>query len=163
MEQIPDYYEKSILIFGCGNVLFGDDGFGPAVIEYFLKHYKTPKNACLIDAGTGVRKILFNLLLTENKPKKIIVIDSVDRGRKPGEILELAIEDLPSNKTDDFSMHQAPSSNLLKELRDLCGIEVKIFACQTEKIPELVKPGISKSIETSIPKICKKLFNELRN
>lgn len=162
-DALPEYCKKPILVLGCGNVLFGDDGFGPRVIEYFLKHYRTPKNACMIDAGTSVRKILFNLLLSEKKPKKIIIIDSVDRGKKPGEIFELPIENLPANKTDDFSMHQAPSSNLLKELRDLSGIEIKLYACQTERIPEVVTIGLSKSLKASIPKICKKLLIELKS
>ena len=27
-------YNHENLIVGCGNILFGDDGFGPKVIEY---------------------------------------------------------------------------------------------------------------------------------
>jgi coenzyme F420 hydrogenase subunit delta len=30
---MPEYRDKPIIIFGCGNILFGDDGFGPAVAE----------------------------------------------------------------------------------------------------------------------------------
>ncbi len=33
----PEWYDKSVLILGCGNVLFGDDGFGPAIaVQSFL-------------------------------------------------------------------------------------------------------------------------------
>ena len=28
-----EMFEKRVLIFGCGSILWGDDGFGPAVIE----------------------------------------------------------------------------------------------------------------------------------
>ena len=35
---IPDIPDKNILVFGCGNILFGDDGFGPRVAEELLKN-----------------------------------------------------------------------------------------------------------------------------
>ena len=37
-----EMFEKAILIFGCGNILWGDDGFGPAVIECLNEKYHLP-------------------------------------------------------------------------------------------------------------------------
>lgn len=34
MNYVPKCYKKSVLVLGCGNILFGDDGFGPAVVEH---------------------------------------------------------------------------------------------------------------------------------
>ena len=34
---IPDIPDKNVLVFGCGNILLGDDGFGPRVIEELLE------------------------------------------------------------------------------------------------------------------------------
>src|SRR3972149_10946539 len=124
MNYVPECYQKSTVILGCGNMLFGDDGFGPAVIAYLEKHYQIPKDINILDVGTGAREILFNIALAEKKPKRIIVIDALDCQRKPGEIFAVPLDDLPENKIDDFSLHQLPTSNLLKELKDLCQIEV---------------------------------------
>lgn len=149
-----EYDTKPILILGCGNILFGDDGFGPKVIEYLQNNYKIPDDIEVIDAGTGVREILFDIILSEKKPKKIIIIDAVDYKRQAGEIFELEIEEIPRNKIDDFSMHQLPTSNLLSELQKICKVEVSIIVTQIEYIPEEVKPGISKTLINSIPEVC---------
>ena len=102
------------MVVGCGNVLFGDDGFGTAVVEHFGNKFNVPSHAAVINAGLSVREILFNILLSDARPKRIIIVDAIDAGKKPGELFELNISDLPENKIDDFSMHQLHTSNLLR-------------------------------------------------
>ena len=160
--NIPDYCIKPVLILGCGNILFGDGGFGPKVVEYLRQNYSIPKDTEVINAGCSVRNILFDIILSDKKPEKIIIIDAVDMGRIPGELFEIPIEDIPENKIDDFSMHQLPTSNLLKELKFLCKIFIKIYACQPESIPENVSMGLSKKLNDLIPEICKLLINEIK-
>jgi coenzyme F420 hydrogenase subunit delta len=170
---------KEILVIGCGNVLLGDDGLGPAFIKYLSgapvdsginstpcgsctaprgrqqrhKKSKFKNNIGFVDAGTSIRTILFNLVLSDKKPEHIIIIDAVDKGKKPGEIFEISLEDVPPLKSDDFSMHQLPTSNLLKELRDECLIKVEVIAVQVESIPEQIKCGLSEPVAKSIPKL----------
>ncbi|MHB1377684.1 MAG: hydrogenase maturation protease [Candidatus Humimicrobiaceae bacterium] len=160
--NIPDYCVKPVLILGCGNVLFGDDGFGPKVVEYLKQNYCIPENVEVINAGCSVRNILFDIILSSNKPEKIIIIDAADMGRVPGEFFEVSIEDIPENKIDDFSMHQLPTSNLLKELKCICNVFVKVCVCQPESIPENVTIGLSKKLNDLIPEICKLLIREIR-
>jgi coenzyme F420 hydrogenase subunit delta len=150
MDDIPEIYTKSVLVLGCGNILFGDDGFGPAVADYINENCRVPDHAGVVNVGTSARKILFNVTLGEKRPKRVIIIDAVDCGRKPGEIFELEPENLPENKTDDFSMHQLPASNLLRELKNLCGVDVRIIACQVERIPDSVQPGLSRIMQDSV-------------
>ncbi|MFH1540412.1 MAG: coenzyme F420-reducing hydrogenase, FrhD protein [Elusimicrobiota bacterium] len=153
----------TILVLGCGNILFGDDGFGPTVIEYLQKNYKLPENIAFIDAKTGIREILFDVILTETKPKKIIIVDSVDAKKKPGEIFEISIDELPKNKIDDFSMHQLPTSNLLKELKELCHIDIAIIACQVENIPQIDTSELSDTLKNAIPKTCELILKLVSN
>ena len=155
MNYVPECYQKSTLILGCGNTLFGDDGFGPAVIDYLEKRYKTPKDVSILDVGTGAREILFTITLAEKKPERIIVVDALDCGKKPGEIFTIPVENLPEKKIDDFSLHQLPTSNLLKELKDLCHVEVVLVATQPEYIPEMVEPGLSKKLRDAVPRVGK--------
>lgn len=152
MSDIPDMYTKRILVLGCGNILLGDDGFGPAVVDYISRNYTVPDYAVVVNAGTSVRKILFNITLSEKKPEKIIIIDAVDCSRMPGEIFELAIDEIPVKKLDDFSMHQLPTSNLLRELKQLCSVNILIIACQTLIIPDEVHPGLSAPLQDSVKK-----------
>jgi len=163
MENIPFYCNSKILILGCGNILFGDDGFGPHVAEELQRNYNIPENVGVINAGSSVRNILFDITLSEKKPEKIIIVDAIDAGKTPGEIFELPIEEIPEKKIDDFSMHQLPTSNLLKELKDFCKVDVIIIACQVENIPEEVTASISKKITDAIPEVCKRINEIIKN
>ena len=141
-----------MLILGVGNILFGDDGFGPATVDYLLKNCKIPDDVYVMDVGTGAGDVLFTVGLSQNKPEKIIVIDAVDIKRKPGEIFELSIDDLPENKITDFSLHLFPATNLLKQLRDQSHVNIVILACQAERTPNTVSPGLSNSVKQALPK-----------
>jgi len=160
MEQIPVYCQKEILIAGCGNMFFGDDGFGPEVIKHLREKYTIPDNVCLMDAGTGIRKILFTISLGEPRPEVIVIIDAVDKGRKPGEVFDISLEEIPEEKIDDFSIHQVPSSNLLKELQDFCSIKVIVKACQVKTIPETMLPGLSEQVKKAVPLVAQKIAED---
>jgi coenzyme F420 hydrogenase subunit delta len=151
MEYVPEIYKKKVIALGCGNILFGDDGFGPAVTEYMNSQKMVPQYAEVMNAGTSVRKLLFDITLSEKRPKVIVIIDAVDCGRVPGEIFDLAPDEIPFKKLDDFSMHQIPTSNLLLELKNLCGVDVRIIACQVAHIPESVSPGLSATVQAAVP------------
>jgi len=132
--------------------LFGDDGFGPAVADYLLKNYQIPSDVYIMDVGTGAGDVIFTTALSQEKPEKIIIIDAVDVNRKPGEIFELSIDDLPGNKVTDFSLHFFPATNLLKELRDIMDVKIIILACQVERIPDAVNTGLSDSLKLALPR-----------
>ena len=160
---ISDIPDKNVLILGCGNILFGDDGFGPHVAEELQKNYNLPENVGVINAGSSVRNILFDIALSEKKPDKIIIVDAIDAAKTPGEIFELPIDEIPEKKIDDFSMHQLPTSNLLKELKDFCKVNVIIIACQVENIPTEVSTTISKKLIDAIPEVCKRINEIIKN
>jgi coenzyme F420 hydrogenase subunit delta len=150
MEYAPDYYNKAILILGVGNILFGDDGFGPAVADYLNEHCRAKTDVAILDVGTGVRQILFNIIVAQKKPKRIVIVDALECGRKPGEVFLVSIEEIPEKKVNDFSVHMMPTLNMLKELRDLCGVEVVVLATQPENIPELVSDGLSEKVKGAV-------------
>ncbi|MGI2335317.1 MAG: hydrogenase maturation protease [Dehalogenimonas sp.] len=150
MQYVPDYYRKELLIMGVGNPLFGDDGFGPAVAEELERRGRVPSFAAVLDVGTGVREILFDLILSSERPNEVIIVDALDCGREKGEIFKVKIDEVPAIKRHDFSLHLAPSLNLLKELRDEAKVAVTILACQPEPIPEIVTGGLSVVVERSV-------------
>lgn len=155
-ETVPEYVKKRVLILGVGNMLFGDDGFGPAAADYLLRNCKIPDDVYVMDVGIGAGDVLFTVGLSQEKPEKLIILDAVDVKRKPGEIFELQIDALPANKVSDFSLHLFPAANLLKELRDQMGVDVVILACQAERVPDAVSPGLSDSVKQALPKAAEK-------
>jgi coenzyme F420 hydrogenase subunit delta len=149
--DLPQFCRASTLVLGCGNVLFGDDGFGCALVEYVNCHHRVPEGVCLLDAGTGVRDLLFTLSLSPVRPRRLLIVDALDAGRTPGEFFEINPAEIPTVKLDDFSMHQIPTSNLLRELQQACGVEVRVLACQTGPLPEEICPGLSPPVEAALP------------
>ncbi len=149
--DLPEFCRASTLVLGCGNILFGDDGFGCALVEYIHSHCRVPDDVCMLDAGTGVRKLLFTLTLSPSRPERLLIVDAFDAGRAPGEFFEINPAQIPAIKLDDFSMHQIPTSNLLRELQECCGVEVRVLACQTGPLPEEISPGLSPALEAAIP------------
>lgn len=160
--MLSELFKKSVLIFGCGNILWGDDGFGPAVIARLKEHYQLPEEVLAMDVGTSIRDILFDLVLSDKKPKKIFIIDAVDYpDRKPGEVFEIPVEGIPEKKTSDFSLHQFPTVNMLQELKEHSPIKIKILVAQVQSIPDEVKPGLTPVMEAAVDATCQRLMAEL--
>ncbi len=153
------------VVFGCGNILLGDDGFGPQVIKELQENYSLPDTVDLLDVGTGVREFLFDYLLSKNGlPNHLIVVDAVNlKGKLPGEIIKLNPTQIPHEKIHDFSLHQFPTVNLLQELQTQTEIEVTIVAVQVEKIPLSIMPGLSPEVKKSLPIACQKVVEILKN
>ncbi len=160
LSDLPDYCRKPTLVLGVGNLLFGDDGFGCEVVSYLESHYQVPEAVCLLDAGTGVRSLLFTLCLSDERPQRSLIVDAIDAGRTPGEIFEIDPAEIPPVKLDDFSMHQLPTSNLLRELQQTCGVEVRVLACQTGPLPEAISQGLSKAVSDAVPRAAEWLVRE---
>jgi len=159
-DDLPDFCRKPTLVLGCGNTLFGDDGFGCAVVDYVDAHYPVPEAVCLLDVGTGVRKLLFTLCLSPARPQRLVILDAIDAGRSPGELFEIDPAEIPPVKLDDFSLHQLPTSNLLRELQETSGVEVRVLACQTGPLPDQVSAGLSQAVGRAIPQAAEWLVRE---
>lgn len=152
---VESIHSKSCLIFGCGNPLFGDDGFGSAVIEHLEAHHRIPAHAACMDAGTAVRDMLFDILLAEQKPRRIIIVDAaVQNGKTPGQISEIDIDAIDPKKTADFSLHQFPTTNMLKELKMHTDVDVRVLVVQPGRIPDEIDPGLSEAVTRAVDEMC---------
>ena len=161
--MIKELFKKSVLIFGCGNILWGDDGFGPEVVQRLNENYQLPDDVLALDVGTSIRDTLFDLVLSDKKPKKIFIIDAVDYpDHKPGEVFEIPVEGIPHQKTHDFSLHQFPTVNMLQELKEHSPIDIKIVVAQIETIPEKVAPGLTPAMQKAVETTCQRLLAELK-
>jgi coenzyme F420 hydrogenase subunit delta len=154
----PSPPPPSVVIFGCGNVLLGDDGFGPAVITA-LQDTGLPKTVRTIDAGTGIREYLLDyLLLPASRPALLIVVDAgYEENAPPGRVRECRPAAIPTRKIHDFSLHQFPTINLLKELQEETGIKVVLLIAQTAVVPDHIAPGLSAAMNAAVPEACRRI------
>ncbi len=160
--MIDDILNKTVLILGCGNVLFGDDGFGPEMIAHLEAHYTLPETVLAQDIGTGLRDFLFDLMIAPTKPKRIFILDAICLpDRKAGELFEIDLEQLSAGKPHGGFFHQFPTLGQLQELKGLTGVEFRILAVQTGEFPDTVRPGFSPEVKEAIPRACDWLIKEI--
>ena len=160
---MAEYWNADILVLGCGNVLFGDDGFGPAVADYLHDRGDLPPGTSVINAGLSVRDVLFTIALGERRPRVIILVDAVDASRRPGEVFERDVREIVACKVRDSSMHLHPTSHLLRELHDTCGVAVRIVSVQVHHIPDEVAPGLSDVVRCAVPTAGEKILDLVRS
>jgi coenzyme F420 hydrogenase subunit delta len=142
--------------------LIGDDGFGPAVVQHLEEHYLLPDSVLTIDCGTSIRDILFDVLLSPQKPRKMIIVDVTDRpDLAPGEIREIDIDQIRPEKISDFSLHQFPTTNMLREIKEETPIDVRVFVTQVAGLPSEVRPGLSAPVQAAIAPMCERILAEI--
>src|SRR5437763_15222955 len=78
---------QRILVAGVGNVLRGDDGFGPAVVERLSG--ALPAGVKLVETGIGGLELLHELM---DGCDGLVLVDAVERGGEPGTVFEITPE-----------------------------------------------------------------------
>jgi coenzyme F420 hydrogenase subunit delta len=149
-DYLPDFCRADIVVMGCGNRLLGDDGFGPALIACLKEGGGVSENVALLDAGTGISRILFDMALAPSKPHKLIVVDAMKLGLPAGTVSCVSLDSFQSEQSKVFSEHQEPTSCLLRELRDMSGIEVVLLVAEPGFTPEEVAPGLSPAMSDAV-------------
>ena len=114
------------------------------------------------DAGTGIREMLFDLVLMARRPEVIFIVDAAfESGRRSGEIFEMDINRIAPKKMNDFSLHMFPSINLLKDLQDGARVKIRVLAVQAESMPEEIRQGLSDSVKAAVPEACQWLLRQV--
>ena len=109
-------YNYENLIVGCGNILYGDDGFGPEVIRQMKeKNIEIKGDTCLIDGGTSAPHYIFTL--PEKKWKNIIIIDIASMNKKPGTISVMNLNQIHEEERY-MDVHGLSATYPLQDLKD---------------------------------------------
>ena len=145
-----------IVVAGCGNPLFADDGFGPAVIEE-MENLSLPDNVIIVDAGLGGPHFIFTLLDPE-VTKKLVIVDIADFGAEPGSITKLRVEDLPPGSYRDA--HSWDLTEPLQRIKDR--VEITVIGCQPARVtdPEM-EIGLSDEVQNAIPKVIRVILETI--
>lgn len=140
-------YNHENLIVGCGNILYGDDGFGPEVIKYMQDNNVHPDgDTCLIDAGTSAPHYIFTL--PEDKWRNIIIIDIASMNEEPGTIKVLNLDDVHDEERY-MDVHGMSATYPLHQLKDK--VNIKLLTIQPENVPPEIDIRLSEVLEEKIP------------
>lgn len=148
-----------VVVFGCGNILFGDDGLAPKAVSALAEEAArtgTFPHVAFIDAGTSIRPLLLDMTLYPLKAQKIIVVDVVQEAGRPAGSLQQEIVDRSTEHKSDFAgglLHHAPTWGLLRRLHVNVNIAVVVLTIQATHIPALMDDTLSPEALTALPKV----------
>jgi len=133
-------------IVGIGNILRGDDGLGPRLIES-LRARRVKADA--FDCGTAPENYIFPILSTSCDT--VILIDAADLGTEPGSAKVFGLDEI-SNVS--FSTHN-PSPRLFTDLLKTGKDNINIFVVSIqpkktalgESLSEEVKRGVEALVD----------------
>jgi hydrogenase maturation protease len=136
-----------ILVAGVGNVLRGDDGFGPAVIE---RLGELPAGAEAVETGIGGVALLQELLAGCGG---LVLVDAVDRGAAAGTLFELRPE--VGEAVHAADVHLANPDRVLSMARTMGALpaRVRIVGCQPGEVDELggrLSPAVAAAVEPAV-------------
>ncbi|MCU0651317.1 MAG: HyaD/HybD family hydrogenase maturation endopeptidase [Candidatus Omnitrophica bacterium] len=112
-------------IIGCGNLLMQDEGIGVHLVRH-LQGQKLPDDVELVDGATGG----FDLLEVIKEAQKVIIVDAIKAGGKPGDIYRFGPEDYQTESFPHTSLHDV-------SLKDIFEI-IKL----TGKLPQITIFGV---------------------
>ena len=145
-----------IAVLGIGNLLLKDEGVGVHLVEK-LAEFMGDVNVNIIDAGTCPDF----LSLLEDNLDKLIIVDAVQTGDRPGTIYRLNFDDIDLDAVAPFSLHDI---GVLDSLRTMAlfnrqpkstviiGIEPKTIDFGLDLSPE---------VEEKLPRIVELILKEI--
>jgi hydrogenase maturation protease len=147
------------LIFGAGNLLLTDEGFGVHFIKYLQASYTFPDDIELYDGGT--LGIMVSHMLED--ADHVYLVDVIDAKGEPGEVFRFEKEDFMLNRIPvKLSPHQIGIQEVLalSEIRDRCPEKISLFGV----IPFSYDAGaeLSPLLNDLLPTMASSLVAELR-
>jgi hydrogenase 3 maturation protease len=116
--EIKNRIKGKVTIAGIGNIIRGDDGLGPKLIE-LLKARNI--NASLFDCGTAPENYIFPML--KSMCDTLILVDAANMAIEPGMVRVLDVDNIANIS---FSTH-SPSPRLFIDLLKMGKEDLNVF------------------------------------
>jgi hydrogenase maturation protease len=147
-----------VLIFGAGNLLLSDEGFGVHFIRFLEQHYELPSEVELYDAGT------LGIMATHKleEAERVYIVDVIFADGEPGQCLryrkeELMLDHIPVK----LSPHQVGVQEMLQvsEMRGCCPQDIELWGV----IPASFEPGseLTPPLRQRLPILAGELVSDL--
>jgi hydrogenase maturation protease len=138
-----------IAILGIGNVLMGDDAFGPHVIKLLEARYRFPEHVAVVEAGTPGLDLTVHL----DGLEALVVVDTLEAAAAPGEIRVLdKTELLEKRPVQAMNLHEPGLREALLTLEFSGGgpREVRLVGIVPERVDTGV--GLSPAVRAGVPR-----------
>lgn len=135
--------DVKVAVCGIGNRIRGDDGVGPEVVSALVPEVGD-KGVLLLDCDSNPENMLGEL--QEFSPEKVIMIDAVDMGERPGSV---GVIDIHSVRKQAMSTHKLPLSMFIDYLRSKMSFKLVFIGVQPKETG--LDKGMSKEVRAAIP------------
>ena len=146
----PGVRAKRILIAGVGNVLRGDDGFGPAVTELLGD---LPEGAEVIETGIGGIALLQELMAGCDG---LVLIDAMDRGAPAGTVFVIEPDVEEGVHVPDVHLANPDRVLMMAKTMGVLPDRVVIVGCQIAEVDQLgegLSPAVQRALATAVNRI----------
>jgi len=157
---------KRVLVLGLGNILLKDEGIGVHVVEQLQKN-NLPSNVQVIDGGTAG----MDILLWVADAGKLVVVDAIKTGKKPGTIYKISLKAEEKEKltwifkeeTSKVSLHQVGLLEALSVAERLGRAPEEIVVIGVE--PDHVDYGLelTELLKQKVPEVIKEILEEIED
>ena len=144
-----------VVVIGVGNLLLKDEGIG-VHIAHALQKMDISQGIKIIDGGTSP-----DLIAYSEAGDKLIIIDAMKGGDRPGTIYRLHPQDLTPEARGALSVHELGVEQSLK-MMNLIGNapkEVTIIGIEPKEIDWGTEPSVD--LQQKIPQIIKVVLKEI--
>ena len=149
--SLSHIFKGTTVVVGVGNILRGDDAFGPVMIERLSGQIRS----ICVDAGTAPENYLGKI--AKEKPDAILILDAAHLDLSPGEYDVLRKEDIVRS---GFTTHDLSPVMFIEYLEKETDAEIYMLAVQPENTD--FGANISAPVEEAVNRITE-LIKETEN
>lgn len=147
-----------VLIYGAGNLILSDEGFGVHFVRHLEENYVIPENVELYDGGTLGIMVHFKF----EEADRVILVDVVQAKGEPGDIFRYEREDIMlKNIPVKMSPHQIGLQEMLliSEMRDAPKPDLTFFGI----VAQSLDPGdeLTPPLKAGLEKVASMVVEEL--
>ncbi len=149
---------SEILLLGIGNILLSDEGVGVHAVNELRERYLFEPEIDIVDGGT---KGLDLLPLFEGR-KKVLIVDAVDFGERPGYIAVLRNKEIPAILHSKLSVHHIGLGEVLlsAEMMGVMPEEICLLGIQPYSLETGL--GLSEVLRVRMDELIERIIDKLR-
>ncbi len=138
--MLKDILKGKVVIVGIGNILKGDDAFGPMLLDRLEGKVK----ATLINAGISPEN--YTGKIAKEKPDCILLVDAALLGKKPGEWEILKRDEIIKS---GFTTHDMSPAMFIDYMKERTGADIYLLGIQPQNISlgDEMTPVVKKTLE----------------
>lgn len=154
-----DALEAETIVIGVGSPLMGDDGIGLAALEALRSSWSFEPELELMDGGTWG----MNLLPFIESASRVLLLDAIQAGREPGDVVRLEGDAIPRFFATKLSPHQIDLKEVLAlaELRDTLPEQLVVLGLEPEVVE--MRSSLSPSVRDAMPELLEAVLGQLES